>query len=419
MDAKSLVIAAGLGLLAAGAADAVVQPDGEPFQVNDTVVNHQVDPVAAFAADGSALVVWENARLGVLARRLDAAGAAVGDDLVVIANGRMPELPGEGDVQLRSDPAVVALASGGWMVFWTEKHAHVRRDFFHNVTRVLDATVLAQRLAADGTRVGGPVPVAQRTAGLQAEPVAIALPDGVAVAWKRVGGSGAELAVRVIGRDGRPRGNEVAVGGGGPLVGAASLAAGYDGGFVLAYESGTPADLDAFARRFAADGRPLGPAFLVAGLAGNQRRPTVLPDGDGGYLAIWQGWTGEDRRSAIYGRFFDGEGVAAADAFRVSQGEGYAQLSPAAVRAGDGYLVTWRDYRDYADGAPFWGYGVVATQLDSTGREIGGESWINDVHVMRSAHNALAADGHGGFLALWEQGVGGRSVIVGRALQVD
>src|SRR5215203_6321682 len=65
---------------------AEIQPLGSPFRVNQTSDFKQKNPVAAFAASGNALVVWENDQNGLRGafQRLD--GTAVSGQLTLVAN---------------------------------------------------------------------------------------------------------------------------------------------------------------------------------------------------------------------------------------------------------------------------------------------------------------------------------------------
>src|SRR5687768_3403714 len=74
------------------------------FRVNPTNDFRQVNPVAAFAPSGAALVVWENDQAGIRGRFHNLRGVALGDQLTLVANqglgaGR------EGEVRFRKEPA--------------------------------------------------------------------------------------------------------------------------------------------------------------------------------------------------------------------------------------------------------------------------------------------------------------------------
>src|SRR5262249_38478470 len=91
------------------------------FLVNTYSTGTQYAPAAAFAADGSFLVVWTGAGTtdgqGIFAQRYDAAAARVGSEFRVNRTAA--------DYQLRPD--VAAEVDGRYLVVWSGRHQDLGR----------------------------------------------------------------------------------------------------------------------------------------------------------------------------------------------------------------------------------------------------------------------------------------------------
>ena len=79
------------------------------------------------------------------------------------------------------------------------------------------------------------------------------------------------------------------------------------GGFVVAWQSGTLANADIYARRYDAAGQPLGNDFLVQGTAGEQLNARVLGLDGGGWLITWDTITGGQFQE-VSGRLYNAAG---------------------------------------------------------------------------------------------------------------
>jgi len=99
------------------------QAIGDEFKLNTEAQSLPHNPVAAFNGAGNAVVVWENEISGLRGRFVAADGSALGSEIGLVANSNLPSIPGEGDVVGRKNPAVLYLASGKFLVFWTSELA--------------------------------------------------------------------------------------------------------------------------------------------------------------------------------------------------------------------------------------------------------------------------------------------------------
>jgi hypothetical protein len=280
------------------------------------------------------------------------------------------------------------------------------------------------RFAADGAPVGEAARVNTTAAGFQKNPVAAALADGAVVVWSERNGPGAAardgLWLRRYDATGAALGGAVQVDPGAGVVGFQRIAAGEDGGFAVSWEDDDGSAHGVFARAFAADGTARGERVrLNPDVADSQRLAALAPRAGGGFLAVWQGATGEAKRKAIYGRFLDADGALDGDRFRISAGAGYAQLAPSvAATPGGGFLVTWIDYRER--GVFNRGYGITGVELDLAGATVGDEVWFTDRKIRKTNGYPLVGDGAGEFLLVWQgfRGVG-TEVVWARRLSAD
>jgi hypothetical protein len=172
MRSKPSLWLTALALLPALAAPVLAQPRpvGDEFRVNGITESKQHNPVAAFNAAGSALVVWENENLGLRARFYGRDGAPQTGELALVANQKLTTVPVQGTEVLRKDPAVAFLAGGEFLLAWTEERDDVQSDIFIERRTVLDRDVYVQKFSAAGVAQGAPVRLNTTTAGFQSVP---------------------------------------------------------------------------------------------------------------------------------------------------------------------------------------------------------------------------------------------------------
>jgi hypothetical protein len=240
-DTPALAAAAGGGFLVAWE-DAGQDGDGETvmgqrfdaagarmgaeFRVNGATVGNQQEPAVAAHAGGF-VVAWvsttdegaDGSGTAVVARRLDADGAPLGDDIAVNTYTT-------GD---QTHPVVAATADG-FVVAWSSDGQDGAA-----------AGVFAQRFDADGAKAGEEFQVNAFTTGAQDWPQIAARGDGsFLVAWESAGQDGSSDGVigRFYGRDGSALGAEqrmnLATSGAQEDV---SIAMDGRGGFLLVWES--------------------------------------------------------------------------------------------------------------------------------------------------------------------------------------
>ena len=242
---------------------------------------------------------------------------------------------------------LTSLADGGFVVAWVSKGQD--GDGYG---------VYGQVYSDDGTRVGSEFRVNTYTVDDQYIGTITSLVDGgFVVTWGSVGqdsvGQDAE-SVGVYGQvfdgDGRPVGSEFRVNTytTANQVGqrTTSLA---DGGFVVTWSSvGQDGDgYGVYGQVYNDDGTRVGSEFRVnTYTAGNQEVRSAMSLADGGFVAIWDSYYGQDGDGfGVYGQVFDGDGNRSGSEFRVNTYTTGTQSSPSITSLADsGFVVTWSSY---------------------------------------------------------------------------
>jgi|CXWL01.1.fsa_nt_gi hypothetical protein len=382
-------------------ATAGVAPNGNTFPVGNRAPVAQVNPTAAFAASGEAVVVWEHAKLGIVGQWLDASGKPDGRPAVLVANLGLPRLPGEGDVVTRKEPAAVFLANGDLLVAWTEEKAHLRSAPFIEVREVKDRDVLYQLFDRNLVAKGERRPAHGTSPLFEQRPVLVAQEAGAVIGY-RASSTGSDrdlagaLAAQLLAADGAwrlPQAITIAD----QAAANLALAVAADGTIAAGFEACCDAnDLGAYLRLYTAAGAAKGAAVQVNTTTfGRQRRPVPVAN-PGGWLVAFQGALAADTRAfSIYGRQFDANGAANGSEIQLSSGDTYTQLAPRLTALPSGhYFLLWMAWKD--DNY----YNVRGVELDAAGARIGDEAWLSQGTVRRDSHAALAAAGNR-LLVVW------------------
>lgn len=140
-----------------------------------------------------------------------------------------------------------------------------------------------------------------------------------------------------------------------------------NGDYLVAWRASTNQG-DVYVQRFNADGVKLGNDFTVhASLTGAQSDPTVTVLTDGGYVIAWQGRDGNG--AGVYLQRFDATGSRVGGEALVNTDTAGEQKHPTVVALGDGgYAVTWFSFQQ---GANVWN--AMAQVFTASGQPVGGE----------------------------------------------
>lgn len=306
------------------------------FRVNQQGAFDQDRPRVALLNGGGAVFVWQGGKQGyqrIYARFLSVSNTWATGDILVNTFTNNSQLT----------PAVAVLASGNVVVTWA--------SFNQEAGDSLQG-VYAQLLSPTGAKIGGEFRVNQFTAFNQRLPAVAALADGrFVVAWvseqQRFENS-VDIYARFYGANAAAVGNEFRINTSTNVTGHPSVAAGSDGGFLIAWS-----ERDALNRSNNWDvvARPV----TAAGAGGTVRRVNTMLYGDQiaprasaigtDYLVVWMSLGQDGSREGVYGQFLRGDGSPAGGEFRVNTTTVSQQMHPAIASDADGrFLAVWTGF---------------------------------------------------------------------------
>jgi len=281
-------------------------------------------------ADGDFVVAWNSRShplfgLNVYARRFDAEGNAVGPGFPISSAAFRLD---------NREPAVDRAPSGEFVVVW-EQYYH----FF-------EWGVYGRRFDVTGAPLGELFAVRPIGWPRQGQPdVAMGESGSFVVVWfEQTPQEALRVSARRYDEAGLPLDDGFQVNEGGEMFGVTQISMDDSGSFVIAWDRRNAGDeWEIAARRFDADGLPLGPEFQVnsytMGLQGNA---AVGVDGAGRFLVVWQSESQDGSDFGIYAQAFDGDGERIGSEFRVNTWTTGAQRFPSVAAAGsDQFLVAW------------------------------------------------------------------------------
>jgi len=293
---------------------------GDAFVVNTFTSGDQEEPAVAMNASGAFVVAFEQVGASgraIAARRYDAAGVALGDEVAV-------ESVVEND---GVSPAVAMDAAGNFVVAWF---------------RFFDHAVVARYFAADGTPAWPEVTVTDITMSPYGDLPSVAMtPTGFVVAWdgndsalhaKRYDTTGA-----LLGEVNLALGRDVEL----PRVGADAA-----GNFVVTYtdEALLFSGGTVYARRFDAAGVALGGEVVVSPDDTNTT-PQIAVEPDGDFVVAWVTDRREHLAGELHGVFvrqFAADGTPRGGPIKLdsplTSDEGSVQVG---VDAAGNFVATW------------------------------------------------------------------------------
>ena len=279
-------------------------------------------------------------------------------------------------------------------------------------------------------------PVNLSAAGDQVLPAVAAAADGdFVVVWQTTDTpstpANTNIEARRFSADGSPVGGEITVSDNTAFGSRPRVATAPDGAFVVVWPSYQsflePNSFDIFARRYNASGVALGPGFRVNSFTtGRQTAPDVAMADDGSFVVIWQseGSPGSDEGvSAILGRRFTPNGSPVGTDFQVNAFGVGPQISPAVDMRSDGsFVAVWSSLG--SPGSDNSGFSVLGRRFSAAGSPIGGDFQANGFTAgsQREPDVALAPDGS--FSVVWSSTVSPQTdnflrSIVGRSFNSD
>ncbi|MEM8556418.1 MAG: T9SS type A sorting domain-containing protein [Bacteroidota bacterium] len=259
---------------------------------------------------------------------------------------------------------------------------------------------------------GGELRVNNSATGFQDLPAVAMDDDGdFVIAWEAVT-TGSEsttgILARLVSAAGLPQGSEFRVNTATGNKFNPAVAMDADGDFVVAWH-GIPAGETGFnvsARRYAANGTPLGGEFLVSTFVTDRQDVASVAMSDAGaFVVAWEagffntdGPDGSER--GIFARRYDANGNPQGNAFQVNTfTTGTQRLASVAMDADGDFVVVWQS--ENQDGMGAFGYGIFAQRYAADGMPQGGEFQVNTYTTGSQLAPAVAMDDAGNFVVAW------------------
>ncbi len=330
------------------------------------------------------VVVWDGypgppppPTLDVYARRFDVFGAAQGGEFTVNTNLS----------SLQYFPDIAMDDSGNFVVVWT---SYLQDGDYGGI--------YAQRHSPSGAKQGSEFRVNSYTTSYQNIPrVARHSLGSFVVVWESYGQDGDDTGVFAQRYDssGVAQGPEFRVNTyttgfqGSPDVALLSA-----GGFVVVWESygQDGSDDGVFAQRYDGSGVPQGSEFRVnTHTTDTQDRARVAPGPSGGFVVVWDSDLQDGDSSGIFGRRYDGAGVAQGAEFLVNTFTTGGQTRPDVAMTAGNFVVVWEGQA-----------GIFGQRFDSSARRVGSEFQLSMSTTQNHDRPRVATGVAGNFVVVWE-----------------
>jgi hypothetical protein len=152
-----------------------------------------------------------------------------------------------------------------------------------------------------------------------------------------------------------------------------------------------------FARRFSAAGVAQAVEFQVNTHTQNSQSYPAVAAGGGGFVVAWRSYYQDGAKGGIFARRFDASAAPLGAEFQVNSFTPEMQRSPAVACDGQGdFVVVWDSVGPDGDS-----YGVFAQRFDSSGARQGGEFQVNSRTVSFQLGSAIAMNDAGAFVVAW------------------
>jgi hypothetical protein len=310
---------------------------------------------------------------------------------VVIASVFTPALVAEFQVNTQAtydqtDAAIAIDADGDFLTVWSSYHQDGD-----------SGGIFARRFDPNCREVGGEFQINTETIGNQTEP-AIAMHEAgsFVVAWHGPGSNEEDISARRFDADGQPVGQEFRVN---SLSHGRQryprVAASQAGTFVVVWESENPdGEFTAAAQLYNASGLPLSNELKVdAGY--DSRYPDAAMDAHGNFVVVWL----QDRSTnSIMARLYNAVGVPTNDPFKVNAIDFSSLTRPDVAMQNDGrFVVTWDGHPQSAsmdDIHARW-YSAVGTALSE-------EFTVNTTTESSQQNPRISMTEDGEFVIVWQ-----------------
>jgi Ca2+-binding RTX toxin-like protein len=308
---------------------------------------------------------------------------------------------------LQTDATITALASGGFVVCWTDGSG-IGGDSS-------GSGIKAQIYDANGGKLGGEFLVNTVTAGAQSAASVTSLSNGgFVVTWTDASGTGADpsqlgIKAQMYNASGAKVGGEFLVNTTTQFNQNASVITGLaSGGFVVTWVDASATNPDAKgtgirAQIYNASGAKVGGEFLVnTTIIGSQNYPAITALASGGFVATWMDGSalgGDPTAPSIKAQVFSATGAKVGGEFLVNTTTDGSQDQPTiASLSNGGFVIVWRDTSLQGDTSAS---GLKAQLFDATGAKVGSEFLVNTTTFNSQDQPVVTAIPGGGFAVSW------------------
>ena len=354
--------------------------EGAEFTVNSETVasplpsgftqGGQIAPTVATLADGRFIVTWsttidtqDGSGSAIKAQLFGASGEKIGVEFLV----------NSATLDTQSQPAVTALAGGGFVISW---------NTFDATQDGSGSAIKAQLFDTSGAPVGSEFLVDTQTTGTQSSPELTALASGGFVAtWTSNASGDDDIKAQIFSATGAKVGTEFRVNN--TFTGAQSasdVTASSNGNFIVTWSD--PANGgDIRARLFSSTGTAITTDIQVHAFSSSaQSASSVTSLAGGGFVVTWTsaGVSG-DSDLAVMGQIFNAAGAKVGGEFRVNTQTFAQQWQPSVTGTPDGgFIVAWRTDDDIFSGDGN-SAAIKAQVFSATGAKVGGEFLVNSL----------------------------------------
>ncbi len=316
---------------------------GANFIVNDDGFSaRQVKPSVSGNSAGQFVIAWQDMRNNgdpdVYAQMYDSGGNPMGVNVVVNDDGG-------GSTQYY--PSVAMGDSGRFAVVWQDN-------------RNGNNDIYAQRFDSDGSDIGVNFLVNDDGGSYDQNEPSIAVSDdgGFVIAWEDSRNGDTDIYAQRFSATGTPQGANAKVNDDPGTVEQYSPAVSFaaSGDYVIAWGDDRADDGDIYARRYSADGTPLGGNFLVNddGAGVSQSSPSVAADSSGKFVIAWYDDRGGEGDDDIYAQRYESDGTPVNGNFMVTIAGEKTQMEPDLKLWSGRIYATWRDSRSGDTGFDIW-----------------------------------------------------------------
>jgi hypothetical protein len=352
---------------------------GSSFRVNAQGAGDQENPRVALLPGGGAAFVWQGGPKGfqhIYARFLSSSHTWLTSDVMVNASTNYFQI----------SPALATLTNGNVIIVWAslnEAAPGSMQDVYGRIYSPAGTPVTGEFLINQFDSVNNP----NYAFNQRAPTVAALLNGGFIVAWvsemerTRIGIANpatgtlstdvsfpsADVYARSYSSSGTAQGSEFLVDTDANPCDDPAVAAGLDGGFVIAWDardltSISTNSLDIYARSFSS--ADIGGTVIRVNshLYGDQYSPRIGSLGTD-YLIVWTSLAQDGSREGAYGQFLRGNGSVVGDEFRVNTTTAGSQIHPMVASDGVGqFLAAWSGFTGLTYGFDLFAQRYINTQ---------------------------------------------------------